>query len=975
MKKLIILFFAISVAAFGQQHSESLEGKIILMLKNNTTFSDSIEVDVEYKTGNVKIDEINRLHQFTSVTKQRLGRKTNKYTYIIQFSSTTNLKPIIDAYYETGEIEYAEPDYVGTLGGVQEVIPNDQYYFRQWGLHNDGTFPPGLAVAGCDLDMQNAWEIEQGDSSITVGILDTGVKFDHPELADRTWINYNEIPGNLIDDDANGYIDDVKGWNFAGSNNNPVDGHGHGTNIAGIIGANSNNAIGYCGVDWNCKLMILKGFTDGGGGNVSWWANAIYYAVDNGARVINMSFGITNNSITLEDAVNYALENNVVLVACMMNENSSTVFYPAGYHGVIAVGSTDWNDIRSQPFFNGSPGSNYGSHISVVAPGNVIFGLDYLSNTNYEIHFSGTSQATANVSGVASLLLAQDPNRTPGDIKYILEATAEDMVGNPIEDTPGWDQYYGFGRVNAYYALLSSQPCLPEGITFETQEQIDNFQTNYPGCTEIEGDVEIDGNNIENLNGLIVLTSIGGSLWIEDDESLTSLNGLNNLTFIGGNLRIEVSHELINFTGLEGLTYIGGNFEIRDDFVLSDLTGLDNLASIGGYLSIGPMPLGGSGPPTINPNTTLTSLTGLNSLTSIGGDLNIYGNDALTNLVALENLTSIGGDLEIGNSLYDDLISGNSSLTSLMGMENIDAGSINNITIVDNNSLTTCGVQSICDYLASPNGSVNIYGNATGCNNPAEIANSCGFILDCLPYGNYYVLSQAEVDNFQIFYPGCTQLQGKVVISGSDITNLNGLSNITSVGEDLIIYDNELLTSFSGLDGLQSIGGGLKIGIPAYMEYLGNPALTDISGLDNIDPNSLEELVIIGNNSLSDCDIYSICQYLNGLSGFEWIEDNAPGCNSPEEVIEACLTPVEEVAGETGIRIIPNPARDLITVSLPMLIGIAQLTLFNITGEKLIEKQITQAETQIDISALPRGVYFVRVQDEKMIEVTKLIKQ
>ncbi|MHC1777728.1 MAG: T9SS type A sorting domain-containing protein [Lentimicrobium sp.] len=297
------------------------------------------------------------------------------------------------------------------------------------------------------------------------------------------------------------------------------------------------------------------------------------------------------------------------------------------------------------------------------------------------------------------------------------------------------------------------QHCLPEGITFTTQEQIDNFQTNYPGCREIEGDVIIHGDNIENLNGLIALTSIGGNTYIEDDESLTSLNGLNNLAFIGGDLNLTVGN-LINFTGLEGLTYIGGNFEIRDDFVLINLTGLDNLASIGGYLSIGPRVLGGSGPPTIIPNTTLTSLTGLNSLTTIGGDLTIYGNDALTNLVALENLTSIGGDLKIGISNYADLISGNSSLTGLIGLENVDASSINNITIVDNSSLTKCEVQSICNYLVSPHGIIEIYDNAPGCSSPEEVNAACTFSVE--PVG---------LDNEIFIYPNpaCKT----VTISGS----------------------------------------------------------------------------------------------------------------------------------------------------------------------------------------------------------------
>jgi len=343
--------------------------------------------------------------------------------------------------------------------------------------------------AGADIDMENGWSLEQGDSTIIVGIIDTGDKLDHPEFAGRIWKNYKEIPNNGIDDDGNGFVDDVQGWNFAGSNNDPTDDQGHGTNVAGIIGANANNTILYAGVDWKCKLMILKGLNNSSFGYYSWWADAIYYAVDNGAKVINMSLGGKGVSTTLQDAVNYALNNNVVIAACMMNTNSDTIYYPAKYTGVIAVGSTNPNDTRSNPFFwSPTSGSNYGSHISVVAPGNYIYGLNYQSNTSYSSYWGGTSQATPLVAGLASLLLAQDTNRTPAQIKSIIESTAEDQVGDPSEDTPGWDQYYGFGRINAFYALsvftgIKTQDPQDEMVTVFPNPAKDNFTVSFPAMT------------------------------------------------------------------------------------------------------------------------------------------------------------------------------------------------------------------------------------------------------------------------------------------------------------------------------------------------------------------------------------------------------------------------------------------------------------------------------------------------------------
>jgi subtilisin family serine protease len=302
--------------------------------------------------------------------------------------------------------------------------------------------------------MEGAWDIEQGDTSIVVAIIDSGLKLNHPEFAGRIWRNWAEVPSNGVDDDGNGFKDDLSGWDFANNDNAPLDDFGHGSNVTGIIGVNGNNGIGYAGVDWNCKLMILKGLDDTNSGFYSWWIEAIYYAVDNGAHVINMSLGGLSNSTTLRDAVEYAVSQNVVVVVSMMNGNTNAAAYPAVYNGVIAVGSTDPNDQRTAPFFWGSgSGSNFGNHISVVAPGNYIYGLSHESNTNYNLYWGGTSQSAPLVSGLAALLLAQDPNRTPAEIKSIIETSAEDQVGDD-DDTPGWDQYYGHGRINAFNALV-----------------------------------------------------------------------------------------------------------------------------------------------------------------------------------------------------------------------------------------------------------------------------------------------------------------------------------------------------------------------------------------------------------------------------------------------------------------------------------------------------------------------------------------
>jgi N-acetylneuraminic acid mutarotase len=251
------------------------------------------------------------------------------------------------------------------------------------------------------------------------------------------------------------------------------------------------------------------------------------------------------------------------------------------------------------------------------------------------------------------------------------------IAGGYLMDPP-----YGCDAAVAIYTCPSTH-CLPEGITFTAQQQIDNFQTNFPGCSEIEGNVSIFMSNITNLNGLSVLNTIGGNLSISSNPSLVSLSGLGGLTSIGGSFYIDNNNSLINFEGLENLNSVSGDFDI-------------------GYVEYG--------------NPSLTSLDGLNNLDSIGGRLWITSNPQLTDLTGLENLTGIGGDL---------WIEGNSSLSSLQGLDSLNSFTINNLFIFGNSNLYDCDILSICEFLNNPNGTINIEDNNSGCNNPEEVQQAC----------------------------------------------------------------------------------------------------------------------------------------------------------------------------------------------------------------------------------------------------------
>lgn len=488
----------------------------------------------KYKKGareNSKASKIlseNNLLETKKLTSFSSKNKDVSNIILFTFHQEIDVEKVITQLQQTNLFEYVEPNFIGQGAGQKAATtltstPNDTFFSRQWAVNNNGSFSLSPATENADVKLDEAWSISTGNENITIAILDSGVRMSHPEFDGRIWVNTSET-NNGVDSDNNSYIDDINGWDFVNNDNNPTDDHGHGTNIAGIIGANGNNNIGYAGVDWKCKLMPIKILDENNFGQYSWWIEAINYAVNNGAKIINMSVGGRDFSQAMKDAIDNAHANGVLVIASMMNFNNSTNYYPASFDTTIAVGSTNPNDERSVPFFwNNTSGSNYGSHIDVVAPGNYIYGLSHTSDTNFDSYWGGTSQSAPLVSGICSLILSQDPNLSVEEVRNILRDTAQDQVGKPSEDTSGWDVYHGAGRVNARAALqrvlstdsytlsnLNIYPNPTDGVlNFPQEINENNFSIfNILGKEVLKGKIKNNSLDISFLNSGMYLLKV-----------------------------------------------------------------------------------------------------------------------------------------------------------------------------------------------------------------------------------------------------------------------------------------------------------------------------------------------------------------------------------------------------------------------------------------------------------------------------------
>ncbi len=425
---ILIFFILLSQISFG---GDVAARRLLLKLKDapNSLGKKGVSINISEDESFLAIKKKFKLQNFrslkNSISRSGVSKSSKPFNFmdklfVIDFGDSTNVMELISQYMATGLFEYVEPDYRGRGAGVA-ISPNDAGWLKQWDKER--------------LGMPTVWDITTGDTSLILAVLDAGINLNHADFMGRM-----VYPMDFVEEDTI-----------------PQDENGHGANVTSIAASTGNNGEGFAGMDWKCKIMPIRVADADDRAWYSDYVRGIEYAVDNGARVISMSQGGTSQSQALQDAADYAQENGVLIVACMFNDNQELVYYPAAYDNVLAVGATSQNDERAMPFLNpngaaGLPGSNFGSHIDVCAPGNYVSGVAPNSD-NLTWIYSGTSQATPQVAGLAMLMLSQNPNLTGDELKSIMEQTATDKVGRPEEDAEGWDKYHGWGLINPMAAI------------------------------------------------------------------------------------------------------------------------------------------------------------------------------------------------------------------------------------------------------------------------------------------------------------------------------------------------------------------------------------------------------------------------------------------------------------------------------------------------------------------------------------------
>lgn len=396
------------------------------------------------------VDQILKQYRFRDRIKQRVEERGVDRIYKATIQAGSDVSTVLRSLRSDPDVEYAEPNFIYEAS----LIPNDPGLTNLWGMQNTGQ---SGGTPGADIDAPLAWDITH-DATLVVGVIDTGIDYNHQDLKNNMWTNIPEANGSAgVDDDGNGFVDDIYGYDFVGNDGDPFDDYGHGTHVAGTIGAVGNNTVGVVGVNWNAKIAAIKFLGSGGFGTTEGAVKAVQYANLMGFPITNNSWGGGGYSQALYDAISAASGNGFLFIAAAGNSGLNTdasPSYPASYNldNIISVAATDHNDQKASF-------SNYGvTSVDVGAPGVNVYSTVPTSScslcdpSGYK-YLSGTSMASPHVSGAAALLWSKNPTLSHQQVKQKIMGSSD-----PTPSLQGKTVSGGRLNINNFFEIDTTAP-------------------------------------------------------------------------------------------------------------------------------------------------------------------------------------------------------------------------------------------------------------------------------------------------------------------------------------------------------------------------------------------------------------------------------------------------------------------------------------------------------------------------------------
>ncbi len=578
------------------------------------------------------------------------GQQDLTKIYRLKLDPGADMGAAMQSLSSNSDILFAEPDYIA----VQADLFTDPLYSVQWGM--------------TQIDIENAWDDTTGAATTLIAILDSGIDLTHIDLAGQLWVNPGEIAGNSKDDDNNGYVDDVDGWNFVNSNKNVSDDNGHGTLVAGVAAAIGGNNQGIVGVCPLCTILPVKVMQSSGVANYSDIAAGVLYAALKGAKVINLSLGGYADSNTLRNAINTAVNTyGVVVVAGAGNDNLSTPFYPAAYGNVLAVAGTDNTDAKLNF-------SNYGSWVDVSAPASDIrttaLGGDWANG-------SGTSIAAPFAAGLAGLLRTMHPDWSQATIRSQIAHTTDEIDSL----NPTFVGMLGSGRLNAAAAMEDPHPLLSMG-SYSINGQVDGRPLKNATAT-MTVTLQNDWWDAAGVIGTLTTTDtyvtiLNGSASYGDIPAGTSKTNTTNFTFsvanaAGYNHPIPFTLDVTDTSGYAAsfdFTVITESGVVNKEGTINTDTWTNNKT----YLITGNLGVAPGNTLTIQPGTTIKFNGNFNL--KVGGTLIADGTSEQP-ILFQHNTTGTWGNILFDNSSTDATAdgSGNYLSGSILRYVNIESSS------------------------------------------------------------------------------------------------------------------------------------------------------------------------------------------------------------------------------------------------------------------------------------------------------------